>query len=105
VHAKVAHALQQVNRIRNRNLEVWLLQPISKACIEQLDLHGSWFLLGVLFDCKCATHYPARRSHAEPRGHLRLVIAFTITDDKIMAIEAIADSDRLGHIDLAVPND
>ncbi len=40
-----------------------------------------------------------------PGGHLRLVIAFTITDDRIVSMEAIADPDRLRHIDLAVPND
>lgn len=40
-----------------------------------------------------------------PGGRLRLVIAFTITDDRIVGMEAIADPDRLRHIDLAVPND
>lgn len=39
-----------------------------------------------------------------PRGHLLMVIRFTITDDKITSLEAIASPDRLEQIDLAVLN-
>ena len=40
-----------------------------------------------------------------PRGRLRLVLAFTMTDDKISRIEVIADPARLGTLDLAVLDD
>lgn len=37
-----------------------------------------------------------------PRGRLRLVLSFTITEDGITEIDVIAEPDRLGRIDLAV---
>jgi RNA polymerase sigma-70 factor, ECF subfamily len=40
-----------------------------------------------------------------PRGRLRLVLAFTMTDDKISRIEVIADPARLETLDLAVLGD
>jgi len=40
-----------------------------------------------------------------PRGRLRVVLAFTMTDDKISQIEVIADPARLETLDLAVLDD
>jgi RNA polymerase sigma-70 factor, ECF subfamily len=40
-----------------------------------------------------------------PRGRLRLVLAFTMTDDRISRIEVIADPARLETLDLAVLGD
>jgi RNA polymerase sigma-70 factor (ECF subfamily) len=40
-----------------------------------------------------------------PRGRLFLVLAFTITDDKITEIDVIADPDRLRQLGLAVLDD
>ena len=40
-----------------------------------------------------------------PRGRLRVVLAFTMTDDKISRIEVIADPARLETLDLAVLDD
>ncbi|MGH3864045.1 sigma-70 family RNA polymerase sigma factor [Actinokineospora sp.] len=40
-----------------------------------------------------------------PRGRLRLVLTFTITDGKITEIDVIAERDRLGELELAVPED
>ena len=40
-----------------------------------------------------------------PRGRLRVVLAFTMTDDKISRIEVIADPARLETLDLAVLGD
>jgi RNA polymerase sigma factor (sigma-70 family) len=40
-----------------------------------------------------------------PRGRLRVVLAFTMTDDKISRIEVIADPARLEKLDLAVLGD
>ena len=40
-----------------------------------------------------------------PRGHLFLVLNFTIRNDKIVEIEAVADPERLRQIDLAVLDD
>jgi len=40
-----------------------------------------------------------------PRGHLFLVLNFTIRNDKIVEIEAVADPARLHQIDLAVLDD
>lgn len=37
-----------------------------------------------------------------PRGRLRLVLAFTLAENKIAGIEIIADPTRLGQLDLAV---
>jgi RNA polymerase sigma-70 factor (ECF subfamily) len=37
-----------------------------------------------------------------PRGRLMMVIAFTIIDDKIVAMEAISDPERLAQLDLAI---
>lgn len=37
-----------------------------------------------------------------PRGHLSLVLGFTITDDKITTIDVIADPDRLRQLEVAV---
>ncbi|WP_049580111.1 sigma-70 family RNA polymerase sigma factor [Streptomyces sp. SBT349] len=39
-----------------------------------------------------------------PLGRLRLAMAFTVTDDRISRIEAIADPDRLRHVELALPD-
>jgi RNA polymerase sigma-70 factor (ECF subfamily) len=38
-----------------------------------------------------------------PRGRLALVLAFTVTGDKISAIDIIGDPERLEALDLAVP--
>jgi RNA polymerase sigma factor (sigma-70 family) len=40
-----------------------------------------------------------------PRGRLLMVLRFTITNGKIIEIEAVADPGRLRHLDLAVLND
>lgn len=40
-----------------------------------------------------------------PRGRLLMVLRFTITNDKIIEIEAVSDPDRLRHLDLAILND
>lgn len=40
-----------------------------------------------------------------PRGHLLMVLDFTIVEDKIIAIDAIADPERLRQLDLALLND
>ena len=40
-----------------------------------------------------------------PRGRLRVVLAFTMTDDKISRIDVIADPARLQTLDLAVLDD
>ena len=40
-----------------------------------------------------------------PRGRLRVVLAFTMTDDKISRIDVIADPARLETLDLAVLDD
>jgi RNA polymerase sigma-70 factor (ECF subfamily) len=40
-----------------------------------------------------------------PRGHLLMVLDFTIHDGKVVAIEAIADPARLAELDLAVFED
>lgn len=40
-----------------------------------------------------------------PRGRLLMVLGFTITGGKIVEIDAIADPERLRHLDLAVFND
>jgi RNA polymerase sigma-70 factor, ECF subfamily len=40
-----------------------------------------------------------------PRGRLRVVLAFTMTDDKISQIDVIADPARLETLDLAVLDD
>jgi RNA polymerase sigma-70 factor (ECF subfamily) len=39
-----------------------------------------------------------------PRGRLLMVLDFTIRDGKIVAIDAIADPERLRQLDLAVLN-
>jgi RNA polymerase sigma factor (sigma-70 family) len=38
-----------------------------------------------------------------PRGKLRLALAFTITGDKVTALEVIADRDRLDQIEITLP--
>ena len=40
-----------------------------------------------------------------PRGHLFLVLNFTIRNDKIVEIEAVADPARLRQLHLAVLDD
>jgi RNA polymerase sigma-70 factor (ECF subfamily) len=40
-----------------------------------------------------------------PRGRLMMVLSFTITRGKIVAIDAIADPERLRRLDLAILND
>ncbi|MDQ0947615.1 RNA polymerase sigma factor (sigma-70 family) [Streptomyces phaeochromogenes] len=40
-----------------------------------------------------------------PQGRLRLVLAFTITDDMITRIDVVADPDRLDELELAVLDD
>ena len=40
-----------------------------------------------------------------PRGHLLMVLRFTIKDGKIIEMEAVADPERLRHLDLAILND
>jgi hypothetical protein len=40
-----------------------------------------------------------------PAGRPRVVYNFTIGDEKIIAIDLIADRARLRHLDLAIPND
>ena len=40
-----------------------------------------------------------------PRGRLLVVLAFTFADGKIVAIDVVADSERLRALDLAVLND
>ena len=40
-----------------------------------------------------------------PRGRLRVVLAFTMTGDKISRIDVIADPARLETLDLAVLDD
>lgn len=40
-----------------------------------------------------------------PRGRLMMVLDFTIASGKIVAIDAIADPERLGRLELAVLND
>jgi RNA polymerase sigma-70 factor (ECF subfamily) len=40
-----------------------------------------------------------------PRGRLLMVIRFTIKDGKIVEMEAVADPERLRHLDLAILND
>ena len=37
-----------------------------------------------------------------PRGRLMMVLDFTIVDGKIVAIDGIADPERLGRLELAV---
>ena len=37
-------------------------------------------------------------------GRLRIVLRLTITDDKIVAIEAVADSERIAGFDVALLN-
>ena len=37
-----------------------------------------------------------------PRGRLMMVLDFTIRDGKIVAVDAIADPERLGELELAV---
>ena len=44
VDAKRSHPLQQANRAGYGDVEVWLLQPIPKTSIEQLDFSGSGVL-------------------------------------------------------------
>lgn len=39
-----------------------------------------------------------------PRGRLLMVLRFTIKDGKIVEIEAVADPERLRHLDLAILN-
>jgi hypothetical protein len=46
-----------------------------------------------------------RRRHRSPRGRLLMVLRFTIAHGKIVEIEAVADPDRLSHLDLAILND
>ena len=38
-------------------------------------------------------------------GRLVAVMAFTVTDDRIVAIDALGDPDRLAQLDLALPDD
>ncbi len=40
-----------------------------------------------------------------PRGHLRMVIHFTIANDRIATMEVVADSARLSNIELAAFSD
>ena len=40
VNAEGRHALKQANGVRHGYFEVWLLQPVAKACVEQLDFSG-----------------------------------------------------------------
>jgi RNA polymerase sigma factor (sigma-70 family) len=40
-----------------------------------------------------------------PRGRLLVVLAFTVADDRIVAIDVIADAERLRQLDLAVLDD
>ncbi|HEY1964748.1 MAG TPA: sigma-70 family RNA polymerase sigma factor [Acidobacteriaceae bacterium] len=40
-----------------------------------------------------------------PRGRLLMVLRFTIKDGKIIEVEAVADPERLRHLDLAILND
>jgi RNA polymerase sigma-70 factor (ECF subfamily) len=40
-----------------------------------------------------------------PRGRLLMVIRFTIKDGKIVEMEAVADPERLRHLDLSILND
>ncbi len=40
-----------------------------------------------------------------PRGRLLMVLRFTIANGKIIEIEAVADPERLSHLDLAILND
>jgi RNA polymerase sigma-70 factor (ECF subfamily) len=40
-----------------------------------------------------------------PRGHLLMVLRFTIKDGKIVEMEAVANPERLRHLDLAILND
>jgi len=40
-----------------------------------------------------------------PRGKLLMVLAFTIANGKIVEIDAVADPERLGRLDLAVLDD
>jgi RNA polymerase sigma-70 factor (ECF subfamily) len=40
-----------------------------------------------------------------PRGRLLMVLRFTIANGKIIEIEAVADPERLSHLDLALLND
>jgi RNA polymerase sigma-70 factor (ECF subfamily) len=40
-----------------------------------------------------------------PRGRLLVVLAFTFADGKIVAIDVVADPERLRALDLAVLND
>jgi hypothetical protein len=44
MHAEGAHAFQQAHSAGYGNVEVWLLQPVAKTRIEQLNLHSSGFL-------------------------------------------------------------
>jgi hypothetical protein len=39
-----------------------------------------------------------------PRGRLLMVLRFTITNGKIIEIEAVANPDRLRHLNLAILN-
>ncbi|MGW8890061.1 sigma-70 family RNA polymerase sigma factor [Streptomyces sp. NPDC055749] len=39
-----------------------------------------------------------------PHGRLRIVLAFTIADGRITEIDVIAEPDRLGELDIAVPD-
>jgi hypothetical protein len=38
-------------------------------------------------------------------GHPRVVFGFTIADGKVVAVEILADPERLGHLELVVLND
>ena len=40
-----------------------------------------------------------------PRGRLMMVLAFTVADGKIAAIDAIADPERVRRLDLAILSD
>ena len=40
-----------------------------------------------------------------PRGRLLMVLRFSIANGKIIEIEAVADPERLSHLDLALLND
>jgi RNA polymerase sigma-70 factor (ECF subfamily) len=40
-----------------------------------------------------------------PRGRLLLALTFTIADGKVVAIDTVADAERLGRLDLATLDD
>ena len=69
--------------------------PVAKGAMASMN--RAWFTGPALVD-------GAVGLVMAPRGRLRLVLTFTIVEGTITEIEVIAEPDRLGRLDLAVPD-